>query len=337
LQIEALTELAMERCDTAECAVTLIGNFSVDYGYYGPGWVDGGEAAASNAGEALIISDPEEVWVLHLIPDDTHSSAVWVAQRLPDDHITVIANSFTIGNIIPDDPNFLYSPNLYQVAERNGLWRPDDGYLNFKKLFSLNLAEEANLISRRVWRTFTLANPKISSMFSHLSDNLLSIGFGPGFQSPYPFSIQVEKPITLEWMMMINRDQYDGSIYDLSKDPIGGPFGDTIRFSSGGVETFGLDLGITLDQESNGKEPERAISLYWTTYSIITQSRAHLPDSIGGRTWFAPYAPHFSIFFPIYASTLEIPKEFKHGTICKSLSPQNVTHFTHSLLFNTIR
>ena len=46
--------------------------------------------------------------MFHISADDTGSSAIWVAKRVPDDHITVVANQFTIGEIdLADADNYL--------------------------------------------------------------------------------------------------------------------------------------------------------------------------------------------------------------------------------------
>jgi Peptidase family C69 len=48
--------------------------------------------------------------MFHLLADDTGASAVWAAQRVPDDHITAVANQFVIGEIDLNDPtNFMAS------------------------------------------------------------------------------------------------------------------------------------------------------------------------------------------------------------------------------------
>ena len=49
------------------------------YGYYGVEWDSRG--AKWEAGEALAVIDPLEVWLFHVSPDDSGSSGVWVAQR----------------------------------------------------------------------------------------------------------------------------------------------------------------------------------------------------------------------------------------------------------------
>jgi dipeptidase len=77
--------------------------------------------------QALTVADKDEAWIFHITPDDTGTSAVWVAQRVPDEHITVVANQFIIRKVHKGHPDFIYSSNLWEVAERNGLWAPGEG------------------------------------------------------------------------------------------------------------------------------------------------------------------------------------------------------------------
>ena len=78
MDIGAASLIALERCDTARCVVQTIGDLATTHGYYGAD-IDEGDR-----GEALTIADPNEVWMFHITPDDTETSAVLVACRIPD-------------------------------------------------------------------------------------------------------------------------------------------------------------------------------------------------------------------------------------------------------------
>ena len=80
------------------------------------------------------MADKDETFMFHVLPDDTGASAVWIAQRVPDDHITVVANQFVIAEFdLTDSKNFLGSSNIVDVATRARLWSPEQGPMNFAR------------------------------------------------------------------------------------------------------------------------------------------------------------------------------------------------------------
>jgi dipeptidase len=45
----------------------------------------------------------------------------------------------------------------------------------------------------------------------------MSFGFGPDGKQPYPFSVKPDKLLTLQDVMRMNRDQYEGTLFDVTK------------------------------------------------------------------------------------------------------------------------
>lgn len=89
-QIEArqLSQIALERAVTAASAIKIMGDLAVKYGFYAADWT-GGDLSKGEGGEALTVIDKNEAWVFHVLADDTGTSAVWAAQRLPDGHVSI--------------------------------------------------------------------------------------------------------------------------------------------------------------------------------------------------------------------------------------------------------
>eukprot|EP00965_Chrysotila_dentata_P205995 6183290-Pleurochrysis_carterae.AAC.9 len=60
-------------------------------------------------------------FIFHILPDESGSSAIWAAQRVPDDHVAVVANAFVIRQINVSDPtNFLFSRSVHETATAKG-------------------------------------------------------------------------------------------------------------------------------------------------------------------------------------------------------------------------
>jgi len=216
----------------------------------------------------------------------------WVAQRVPKGHATVVANNFNIREV-PDEPNedFLFSPKLREVAQAANLWHPGQPF-DFTKIYStdpvtfLDIARKAPIPlygSLRVWRSYNLLAPSYA---------------WPLYMSvlEYPFSIPVDKKITVEQLQDLHGDLYRGTEFDLSKGELAGPFGNPFPVEGG---VAGSDLG----------QLPRGISIARTVYAVVNQGRPK-----GSVAWFAADTPATSVYVPILAESDEVDKAYQTGT-----------------------
>ncbi|KAL3931837.1 MAG: hypothetical protein SGPRY_000962, partial [Prymnesium sp.] len=131
--IDSLTRIALERAESAREAVKLMGYLAEKEGFYGANAFEG-------TGESLMVIDPREGFIFHILPDPSGESAIWAAQRVPDGHVGVVANMFTIRQIDPNktgeaaEPDFLFSASVHSVAQARGWWHPSEGLLDFTKV-----------------------------------------------------------------------------------------------------------------------------------------------------------------------------------------------------------
>mmetsp|Transcript_27697 Transcript_27697/g.30243 ORF Transcript_27697/g.30243 Transcript_27697/m.30243 type:complete len:693 (-) Transcript_27697:307-2385(-) len=302
-EVGELSQIALERTKTARDAILMMGQMAEQYGYYSAEWTTTkyGEAYAfGEGGEALTVIDKTEAWMFHITPDDTGASAIWVAQRIPEDHISAVANSFVIREIIPDDPNFLYSSNLWKVAQEHGWWKPEDGLLNYLKTYAPQ-RYHPSYSNRRVWRVLSLGAPDLNLP-----------GDTNAYADDYPLSVKVtrsEGPFTPKDIMWMQRDHYEGTPYSTTEGLAAGPYGDPNRWDLG-------QNGEMTVWEANEGEFQRTISLFRTSYSFVAEPRQGI-DDVFQRLWFSQYAPDSSTYTPLYIAANSLPKPFIKGTMHK--------------------
>ena len=282
-----LSNIALERCKTGKEAVELVGSLIDEYGYYG-------------TGETLIFGDPTDVWVIEMCggtPSGT--GGYWAAQRVPDGQVFVAANEFRIREIDANNPDQIYSKNLFSDAETMGWWNPDNGSLDWTVTFGAGEYSHPYYSLGRVWRIFDKIAP---------SENLSPYVEGP-FTTAYPFSVVPDKPINLTEAFNLFRDHYEGTEFDLTAPPAGGPFGNPYR-NWGPYDTHDR---LYSGELKPGAWP-RPISTDPCGYSYVAQARDWLPDCIGGICWLGLSSPAETCYAPFYAGITKLPAPYLNGS-----------------------
>ncbi len=285
IDCQQLVRLMLERSGTAREAIKLGGELTQKYGY-------------NDAGECLTIADKNEVWHFEIVgPGKGNTGSVWVAQRVPDDHIAVNANASRISEIDLSNPDyFLASENIFQVAQDSGWWNPEDGSFKFNYVYNPG-GRTSFAARRREWRVLALSAPSLN-----LDANAES----------FPFSVKPDSLIDLPRLIAMFQDYYENTPYNFIKDltwvnednkteisPLANPF---MPYDMN--KLFRINGGW-------GWRGERTIARWYTMYATITQSRSHFPDEVGGVVWMAIDNVASSIYVPLYCSITDVADPYK--------------------------
>lgn len=276
LDAPELFRLALERARTAREAIRLIDQLTRAHGY-------------NDAGESFTFADKQEVWLFEIYgPGKGKKGAVWAAQRVPDGHVSVSANASRIRQLdLKDADQFMASDNVFSLAKDMGWWKEGEA---FDFAYAYAPASRVSLgCRRREWRVLSLLAP--------------SLQLSPEGEN-HPFSVKPEKKVGVKELLAVFRDHYADTPFDQTagllkeekgtwvKNPTANPFA-------------ARDLKAALRVK-----PERTIAVPQATYVQITQSRAWLPDAIGGLVWLAYDNPVTSVPLPLYAGIQQVPASF---------------------------
>ncbi len=307
MTIEQAQLFALQRCKTAREAIKLITSLVEKYGFL---------PSCGPESEALCIADTKEAWVLEVFsvgidwtPESRKLGAIWAAQRVPDDHITVVPNWSIIKEIDLSNPDcFMASKNYMQVAIDHGWYDPKSARpFNWQEAYSPIPREWA---MNRFWLFYTTFAPnfkewprkKLTSPYSGYNayhQYLESI-------SHYPFSVKPERKLSVQDVIAFQRSVFEGTIYDMTADvdwfvPDGkGGMVNSPRATPLSIEDMRELLDITW---------RRMVSR--GGYGMVAQLRDWLPAPIGGIYWFYLDNQHISTYVPIYAGVQETSLFYK--------------------------
>lgn len=295
IDCQRLCQLMLERCSTARGAIKMADDLTKKYGW-------------NDAGECLTIADKNEVWHFEILgPGKGKVGAIWVAQRVPDEHISVNANASTIRQIDLNDPDcFLASGNIFEMAKDSGWWNPDEKPFRFCYAYAPH-SRISIAARRREWRVFDLFAPSL-----HLDPNAEN----------FPFSVKPDTLVSLEKLVSIFKDYYESTPYDMTRlittsdkdgktivSPLANPFMPYDHLDIQNVQGSWYSVN---DKTGNIRFlGERTIARWYTMYATIIQCRNWLPDEIGGVVWLAMDNVATSIYIPVYCSVTDLPKPYK--------------------------
>jgi dipeptidase len=277
LDCPELYRLALERASSAREAIRVIDQLTKVYGY-------------NDYGECFTFADSKETWHFEILgPGKGKKGAVWAAVRIPDDHVGVSANASRIQQIdVRDTVNVMASDNVFSLGQERGWWKPEDGK---PFVFCDVYADRNGLYSRRrEWRVLSQAAP--------------SLKLDPNAEN-YPLSVRAEKKLSVKDVLEMFRDYYQGTEFDMTngiyvkdkdgkavKSPVANPF-----MSNDYRELFRV-------------KGERTIACARATYVHVTQSRAWLPDAIGGVVWLGYDNPVTTPHTPFYSGIESMPASY---------------------------
>ncbi len=281
-----LMRLVLQRAGTAREAVTVMGDLVAEYGY-------------RSSGESFYIGDPNEAWIMEMVgPGPGGQGAHWVALKVPDGYVCGHANLGRIDTFDRGDKeNCLTSDGMVEFAQANGWYTPEtDGQFSWRKAFHPANAQNLRYTATRVWSLYRRCAP--------------SREWPPDYHrgvvgaEPLPLWIKPEQKLTVADVFELMRDHYEGTDLDMTEGVDAGPYGSPYRWRPMGFEVDGEQYTW-----------ERPISTQQTGFSMVTQSRAWLPDAVGGLTWYGVDDTFFTAYVPLYCGINAIPPSFAAGSL----------------------
>jgi dipeptidase len=287
----SLIYVSLQRAKTAREAIDVMTDLVEKYGY-------------ASSGESFSISDPNEVWIMEMIgKGEGEKGAVWVAQRIPDGYISGHANQARITNFpMNDAANCIFAKDVISFAREKGWFEGKNANFSFSDVYAPVDFSGARFSDARVFAGFNKVYSGMKQYEEYVLGNVKHGGENNFPTNRMPLWIKPDKKLSVQDVMGMMRDHYEGTALDMTKDIGAGPFKLPYRWRP-----------LTFKVDSANYVNERAISTQQTGFSFVAQSRSWLPNPIGGILWFGVDDTYSTCYAPMYCGITEIPECFKVG------------------------
>lgn len=145
----------------------------------------------------LMISDQDEAWYMEI-----YGGHQYCAVKAPEDCVALIGNEFMIETIDENSNDVIFSKDLFNLPKEKGFaLYSDDGKMNIFNTYvgKDNFKDTAHM---RTWRGHQILSPSTIGSYSATTK--------------YPLFYKPDKKISVEDVMDIYRDRYDGTEFDIN-------------------------------------------------------------------------------------------------------------------------
>ncbi len=173
-----LRRIMAERAKSAKDAVKIAGAIIDSIGY-------------ASSGRTYCIADPNEAWMISIV-----NGKHWVAQKIPDDHISIIPNYYTIQDVdLIDTLNFLGSTDIIDYAIDRNWYDPASGKeFNFRLAYGKPSSINSIRNIAREWSALNILSP----IQYEISDE-------------FPFSFKPEEKVSIQDLMGVLQNHYENT------------------------------------------------------------------------------------------------------------------------------
>jgi dipeptidase len=287
----SLMYIALQRSRSAREAIKVMTDLVDKYGY-------------ASEGESFSISDPNEVWIMEMIgKGEGEKGAVWVAQRVPDGYICGHANQARITTFpMNDEENCMFANDVISFAREKGWYDGLNKDFSFSDVYAPVDFSGARFSDARVFAGFNKVCSTMKQYEAYALGNVKHDGEHKFPSNRMPLWVKPDKKLSVQDVMSMMRDHYEGTALDMTKDAGAGPYKLPYRWRP-----------LTFKVDSANYVNERAISTQQTGFSFVAQSRAGLPNPIGGIIWFGVDDTYSTCYVPMYCGITAVPECFKVG------------------------
>lgn len=267
----------------------------------------------AEGGESFSIADPNEVWIYEIINKGDELGAVWVARRVPDGYICGHANQARITTfpqmrkesyksidsrnlkyIDRPEVECVYASDVVKFAKQRGWYSGKDADFSF-----------ADTYNPLTFSGLRACEARVYAMFNRAADGMKryeAFAMGDKSAERLPLWVKPNRKLTVQDVMALMRDHFEGTPMDMTQDVGAGPFHCPYRWRP-------------MDFEVDGQKyvHERAISTQQTGFSFVAQCRSWLPDKLGGIIWFGVDDTYSTVYCPVYCGVTQVPVCFEEG------------------------